>query len=50
MAAAIDTACKLMKDGTSVFKITGSDGFTMERHDIEIECLRREESQRQVAT
>jgi hypothetical protein len=39
-----------MKDGTSVFKITGSDGFTMERQDIQIECLRRVGSQRQVKT
>ena len=41
MAAAIDAACKLLKDGANVCRINGSDGFTMERRDIEIECLRR---------
>jgi hypothetical protein len=48
MAAAIDTACKLMSGGASVFQIKGSDGFMMERHDIEIECLRRREDNRQI--
>jgi hypothetical protein len=41
MAAAIKMACKLMNEGAKVFQIKGSDGFMMERRDIEIECLRR---------
>jgi hypothetical protein len=41
MGAAINTACKLIRDGTVVTHIRGSDGFTMERSDIETECLRR---------
>lgn len=40
---AIETACKLLKGGTNVRQIRGSDGFMMERRDIEIECLRRGE-------
>jgi hypothetical protein len=41
MAAAITTACKLMNDGAGVSQIKGSDGFVMDRQDIEIECARR---------
>ena len=48
MAVAVDTACKLMSYGTSVFQIEGSDGFMMERRDIEIECLRRGKGSRQI--
>jgi hypothetical protein len=50
MAGAINTACELMKGGARVSRINGSDGFTMERRDIEIECIRREEGQRHVKT
>lgn len=50
MAAAIITACKLMNDGASVCHIMSSDGFMMERRDIEIECLRRREGNRQIKT
>jgi pantothenate kinase len=50
MAAAIDTACKLMSGGASVFQIVGSDGFMMERRDIEIECLRRRKGNPQIKT
>jgi hypothetical protein len=45
MGAAINTACKLITDGVIVWKIKGSDGFTMERSDIETERLRRQETQ-----
>jgi hypothetical protein len=41
MAAARNTAFKLMNGGAKVCQIRGSDGFMMERRDIEIECLRR---------
>lgn len=41
MGAAIDAACKLIRGGTAVRQIKGTDGFVMERSDIEIECLRR---------
>jgi hypothetical protein len=50
MAAAINTACELMNGGASVCQIRGSDGFMMERSDIEIECLRRREDNRQIKT
>jgi hypothetical protein len=50
MAAAINAACKLMSGGASVRQIKGSDGFMMERRDIEIECLRRREGNRQIET
>jgi hypothetical protein len=46
MAAAINAACKLMNGGASVCQIKGSDGFIMERRDIEMECLRRREDNR----
>jgi hypothetical protein len=41
MGAAISEACKLVGDGVIVWKIRGSDGFVMERRDIETERLRR---------
>jgi hypothetical protein len=41
LGAAIRAACKLITDGVIVWKLKGSDGFTMERNDIEIERLRR---------
>ena len=50
MEAAINTACKLINDGASVCQIKGSDGFMMERRDIEIECLRRKKDNRQIET
>jgi hypothetical protein len=43
MGAAINEACKLIRDGVIVWKISGSDGFVMERSDIEIESLRRKQ-------
>jgi hypothetical protein len=42
MATAITEACKLVSGGVVVMRINGSDGFLMERSDIEIECLRRQ--------
>jgi hypothetical protein len=50
MAEAINTACKLINDGVKVCQINGSDGFMMERRDIEIECVRRSEGNRQIKT
>jgi len=41
MGAAIATACKFVSSGVTVWQINGSDGFKMERKDIEIECTRR---------
>jgi hypothetical protein len=41
MGSAIETACKLINGGSIVWQIKGSDGFLMERSDIEGECLRR---------
>ena len=41
LGAAIKAACKLIADGVIVWKLKGSDGFTMERSDIEMERLRR---------
>jgi coenzyme F420-reducing hydrogenase delta subunit len=41
MGVAIEEACRLIADGVIVWKIKGSDGFTMERTDIETERLRR---------
>jgi hypothetical protein len=43
MGAAINTACKLILAGNVIEQIKGADGFTMERGDIEIECLRRKD-------
>jgi hypothetical protein len=42
MGNAINTACELINGGSIVWKIKGSDGFMMERLDIETECRRRE--------
>jgi hypothetical protein len=42
MSAAIKAACRLVSNGTIVWKIKGSDGFIMERSDIETEFLRRQ--------
>ena len=42
MGAAINAACTLIGDGVTVVRIKGPNGFTMERTDIEIECLRRQ--------
>jgi hypothetical protein len=44
MGAAISEACRLIGDGIIVWKLVGSDGFTMERRDIEAEYLRRRAS------
>jgi|HubBroStandDraft_1064217.scaffolds.fasta_scaffold3024920_1 hypothetical protein len=44
MGAAIKTACSLMEKGTVVWQIKGSDGFKMERSDVELECSRRAEA------
>ena len=41
LRAAIKAACDLITKGIIVWKLKGSDGFTMERRDIETECLRR---------
>jgi hypothetical protein len=43
MGAAIDAACDLIDKGVVVWRIKGSEGFFMERSDIEIERLRRQE-------
>jgi len=50
MAEAINTACKLMNNGTGVWQIKGSDGFVMERCDIEIECVRRGKGKHEIKT
>ena len=42
MGQAINTACELINGGSIVWKLKGSDGFMMERIDIETECRRRE--------
>jgi hypothetical protein len=44
MGAAISEAIKLIGDGVIVWKIEGSEGFVMERSDIETERLRRQEN------
>jgi hypothetical protein len=41
MGEAINAACKLIRGGTDVRQIKGTDGFIMDRSDIEIECSRR---------
>jgi hypothetical protein len=43
LGAAIDAACELIARGVTVWKLMGSDGFTMERTDIEIERVRRQQ-------
>jgi hypothetical protein len=42
MGNAINAACALINGGSIVWKLKGSDGFMMERIDIETECRRRE--------
>jgi hypothetical protein len=42
MGAALNGACKLIREGASVWQIHGYFGHLMERGDIEIECDRRE--------
>lgn len=42
IGAAISAACRLIDGGMTVWKIKGSDGFVMERGDIEIERFRRQ--------
>jgi hypothetical protein len=42
MGIAINTACKLITDRAVVWQIKGSDGFVMERRDIEEEFARRQ--------
>lgn len=42
IGAALKEACRLMSDGVIVWKLQGTDGFRMERTDIEIECARRQ--------
>jgi hypothetical protein len=41
LGEAIDTACQLIAHGRSVWRIKGSEGLTLERADIEMECARR---------
>lgn len=41
LAAAINAACALISDGVIVWRVLGSEGFRMERQDIEIERARR---------
>jgi hypothetical protein len=41
MSTAINAACKLIREGASVWQIHGSYGLMMERGDIETECDRR---------
>jgi len=41
MGAVIERACTLVRAGTIVWQISSSDGFLMERGDIEDECERR---------
>jgi hypothetical protein len=43
LGVAIDTACELISRGVIVWKLVGSEGYTMERADIEIERARRRE-------
>jgi hypothetical protein len=42
MGAALNAACKLSRDGASVWQINKPHGPMMERGDIEIERFRRE--------
>jgi hypothetical protein len=50
VGAAINAACRLIADGVIVWKLKGSEGFTMERSDIEIEHSRRQEMSRHLKT
>jgi hypothetical protein len=42
MGEAIKAACKLIRQGNISWQIKGSEGFSMERTDIEIACRQRE--------
>jgi len=42
MGAAITAACSLIRKGAVVWQIIGSEGFMMERGDVETEYRRRE--------
>jgi hypothetical protein len=41
MRATINAACDMIKRGGVVWRIESSNGFIMERSDIENECFRR---------
>lgn len=41
MGASIEAACRMIQSGKIVLRIVGSQGFLMERGDIELECSRR---------
>ena len=41
IGSAIETACRLIQGGAIVWEIKGSNGFIMERSDIEFEYRRR---------
>ncbi len=41
LSAARDAACKLIGGGAVVWQIKGTEGFLMERTDVEIEYSRR---------
>jgi hypothetical protein len=41
MGASIEAACRMIQGGKVVLRIVGSEGFLMERGDIEEECSRR---------
>jgi thiamine pyrophosphate-dependent acetolactate synthase large subunit-like protein len=42
MGAAINAACKLIREGASVWQIHGPYGFMMEGGEFETKCYRRE--------
>lgn len=41
LGASIEAACRLIQGGKIILWVVGSEGFLMERGDIEEECLRR---------
>jgi hypothetical protein len=41
MAAAMKAACDMIISGKTVLRIKSTDGFLMERTDVEMECIRR---------
>lgn len=41
MGASIEAACRMIQGGKIVLRVAGSEGFLMERGDIEEECSRR---------
>jgi hypothetical protein len=41
MSLAIQAACEMIASGRIVTGIHGTEGFVMERRDIELECFRR---------